>query len=326
MVLLPMKISAIVDLSLRIYRDNFIKIMLLMFCLLAPVNLLQSYFMYDFSQIPLLPDYGRGFTVSGYFINAESAQSVNPAGLIIGLLLLPVSMAAYIFFQAAVSFMVKYVLDGVNPDIKEILVKSKGRFFPLVGSSIIFFLALSGVIIVLMIPTIALLVMMGVVTEVNNSGAAVFLLAVILTLLILGAFIAVFFFYVRFGFFFPVVVFQNDLIGMGKSWNLTRGNFFRMAAVFFISYAVYVAILAGLDLVVLITLGFSIVGQLGQVLINMALFPIMSIVYTVAYFDLMARREGVDIEGMLRMAEARVIKAGEAGTEFRMDNGGGDPA
>ena len=92
---------------------------------------------------------------------------------------------------------------------------------------------------------------------------------------------------------------KEDGVGIGRSWNVTRGSFWRIFAIFFtmtvITYAVIIVATLLLGL-----LPGSLIKAVPLVLINVIISPLILVVYAVTFYDLKLRTEASDLESMLQ--------------------------
>jgi Membrane domain of glycerophosphoryl diester phosphodiesterase len=106
---------------------------------------------------------------------------------------------------------------------------------------------------------------------------------------------------------FPAVVFERagPFRSIGRSWRLTRGNWWRifgtLIVVFLIAFVVNFALTAVLGIVAgtsdsISELAFALLVTLVTLLTYMLTYPLWAAVMTVIYYDLRVRNEGFDLQ------------------------------
>jgi hypothetical protein len=106
---------------------------------------------------------------------------------------------------------------------------------------------------------------------------------------------------------FPAIIFERagPLRSIGRSWRLTRGNWWRVFAtllvVGLISFVIYLAILVGFGAAVsgsdtMSEVTAAVLSTLVSVFLLTVLSPLAAAILTVIYYDLRVRNEGFDLQ------------------------------
>ncbi|XOK61927.1 hypothetical protein ACJ7K1_02000 [Paenibacillus elgii] len=325
----PMGIGAILDRSFQIYRKHFTVTFLLMLLFFGPIYLLQNLVLFDVSSVSLLPESGETIADSlDRFAEASGSGDELRIGLLLfSFLLMPLYMLAV--FPAAVSsqlHLVRAAADGASVGFKELLRSSFSRYWPIIGNTLLFGLILMGVymavsIVVVFGVIIVLVVTVGIGTGITEIGSDPFGSSIVLVVLLvfLYLFVALLmmagigFFAIRFGFYLPVIALEGAPSSLGRSWRLTRGNFWRIFGIYFVLSIIYGVFMMGTYALLIAVFKLSLLGQLIYIVLTLLITPIYLIPYAVTYFDLRVRNEGADLEQMLAAGQSYGTYSGQPG-------------
>ncbi|MFB9276592.1 hypothetical protein [Cohnella cellulosilytica] len=285
-ILKPMGIGRMIDVSFQLYRKHFMKLMSIILICYGLIYLLQAMTQGQTLQSLFNMDELRNYSAGDLeplLVEGGQAWVVFLFGLAF-LFLTPVVVASIVF-------LVHHVMQGKEvPSALQLLRMSFKRYGGLLGSSIVFGLMMLGFIFTIAIATMILSVIVAVLSEAAGG--------VWVVLVIVGMLFAFYYFTLRFVYFLPVVAFKEESIGVGRSWSLTRGSFWRLFGLFL----VMLLIIYLLNLVAGFILGLlpisGVLLALLQMLINVLTAPILYIAYAVSYFDLRVR-DGMGLEEMI---------------------------
>lgn len=121
-----------------------------------------------------------------------------------------------------------------------------------------------------------------------------------------GIFILVSYFSIRWGFYFPAVVFEKVSPGLGKSWRLTKKRFWPLLGLLIVLMIITTVIAWVFEVVITLILGASVLQSYLLALVYMALMVINIVTYSVVFFDLRVRNEAVDLKDMVDTYEHRM--------------------
>ncbi|MGN7470330.1 ABC transporter ATP-binding protein [Brevibacillus sp. SAFN-007a] len=312
----PMGVGKLLDKSFHVYRQHFGAYFFLALIWFGPVLLLQQLLLTDLRDIPLLMQEteGVGFweSIGEKLGGQQAAISAQTApffwyGLVIAPLLMLVSYPQLI---AAATLLTKSVWEQQTVDGKAALKGALGRFWPLAGSTLVYGLLMIAVLLGfgLVFFPIGSLLAVGVSGSMDTffgAGSDInpfFFIAAFLfgyLLFLIGLLLVPGYFLLRWSFYLPLVLFEQGGVGIGKSWQLTKGNFWRLFAIFIVLTLLYSIFSGGLQAVIMGVLGTSIISQLIMVVLSCLLMPWIAIVYALAYFDLRVRKEGTDLQELM---------------------------
>ncbi|NEN80753.1 hypothetical protein [Paenibacillus elgii] len=325
----PMGIGAILDRSFQIYRKHFTVTFLLMLLFFGPLYLLQNLVLFDVSSVSLLPESGETIADSiDRFAEASGSDDELRIGLLLfSFLLMPLYMLAV--FPAAVSsqlHLVRAAADGASVGFKELLRSSFSRYWPKVGNTLLFGLILMGVYMAISTAVvfgviIVFVVTVGIGTGFSQLGSDPFGSSIVLVVLLVVMYLLVAlmvmagigFFAIRFGFYLPVIALEGAPSSLGRSWRLTKGNFWRIFGIYFVLSIIYGVFMMGTYALLIAVFKLSLLGQLIYIVMTLLITPIYMIPYAVTYFDLRVRNEGADLEQMLAAGQSYESYSGQPG-------------
>lgn len=293
----PRDFGEILDLTFLVIRKQFAKIFLIMLILAGPILLVQAMAMYS-GGMPVLPGAkGESFSsLDSFLLSLESSgidqALVNVGGIELAILiitlvlliivLLPVALAAIIILTGKVK-------NGETIEIGPIIKEAFSRFGALLGGTVVYFLILIGLILVpsVSIPFLFLIPDVGPLLGIGGVVVGLAFLFGVVYLL------------TRWGFYFAAIVFEKVSPGIGKSWRLTKGQFWRLVGLYIVLNIIVSIITFALQFVSSIFLSGSILGYLFDTLFTALSYVVMNVSYAVVYFDLRVRNEGADLQEML---------------------------
>ncbi|MHC0037602.1 hypothetical protein [Pseudoneobacillus sp. C159] len=296
----PRDFGEILDLTFLVLRKQFSKIFLIMLILIGPVLLVQMVAMLS-GGIPFLPGGGgrEGLSTLDRLLNGISSTGfenilLNLGGIELVILIITLALLGLVLLPtalAATAILTKRVKDEAPIDIGSIIKEAFSRYWALIGGSIVYFLIVLGLIIV---PTLGITFLFA--FGQPNVGAGLIVGTVLFGLAYICGLIYLF---TRWGFYFVAIVFENVSPGLSRSWQLTRGHFWRLVGLYIILNIIISIITYALEIVSSLLLANSIIGTLFYTLVTGLTYIIMNIAYAVIYFDLRVRNEGTDLEEML---------------------------
>ncbi|MFS0552934.1 ABC transporter ATP-binding protein [Brevibacillus sp. 179-C9.3 HS] len=312
----PMGVGKLLDKSFSVYRQHFGAFFLLALIWFGPFLLLQQLLLVDLTRVPLLAQNTEGMdfaeSLGARFAGQEEFMTQSlPMLLIFIFLVAPLLMVvAYPQMISGSILLTKAALEGEALSLKDALKGPLRRFWPLAGSTFVYGLivfALTTAFVIVYGLFIVLIAVAGGMSfetmfDPSDESSVVFMIVLFIfgyLFLIAGMMLVPGFFLLRWGFYMPLVLFERDGIGIGQSWNLTKGNFWRLFGIFVVLSVIYSMFSSGMQLVLTGVLGTSILAQIILVVLTCLLMPWMSIVYALAYFDLRVRKDGSDLQELV---------------------------
>lgn len=312
----PMGVGKLLDKSFAVYRQHFGAFFLLALIWFGPFLLLQQLLLVDLTRVPMLAQNTEGMdfaeSLGTKFAGQEEFMTESvPMLLLYIFLIAPLLMVvAYPQMLSSSILLTKAALDGEALSVKDALKGALRRFWPLAGSTFVYGLlaiALSIGFMLVFVLFFGMVALAGGQTldtmfSPTDDSSIVFMIVLFLfayVFLLVGFMLVPGFFLLRWGFYMPLVLFERGDIGIGKSWNLTKGNFWRLFGMFVVLSIIYSMFSSGIQLVLTGVLGTSILAQIILVVLSCLLTPWMAIVYALAYFDLRVRKDGTDLQELV---------------------------
>lgn len=287
----------ILDTAIRIFRHNFVPLVIIVAIVNVPVALLQ------FTGLALF------FPLTGGFGNLS--ESFDPSVMGSGVFLVTaiagfLGAIATIFQQGALTHFVSERFLGRPVTVRQAYGKAFRRWLALLLGALFVGVAVGGVFFCLL--AFLFVPLLGASLAGGGSDAfapVVGLASLLMCCLFIPALVVAIFLYVRWIFWVPAIIIENynSTGGMGRSWKLVKGTFWRVLGFTIILYVIVTFFSAGP--IYLITffsfllpspfIGF-LLNSIVSTIIVMFMTPLSFAVLTVLYYDLRIRKEGFDLQ------------------------------
>ncbi|OXS64621.1 hypothetical protein B0G93_101196 [Bacillus sp. V-88] len=295
----PKRFGEILDHTFRLSKNHFKDFFLIVLVLLGPVYLLQALIELA-AGVSFFRTVGTGETwfdgivnsFSGEF-NAEPGQEVNLAaemgtGLIglITMILTPIA-------QAAILFSLNHMRKNENYSVKLVLKEAFSRFWPIIGSSILFYLIVFGLIF---IPVVSGLFAGVFGVAFLEPGVGIIITAI---LLFLALALVIAYLLTRWSFYLGAAAIEQDAPGLGRSWRLTKKRVFTIIGLYIVFGLIIGIVNTAFELTFGLVLGNSVLY--GMIINVVTLFTTMlgAIAFGVIFFDLKTRHDADDLNEMI---------------------------
>jgi len=294
----PKSFSEILDHTFRIVKENFSSLFLLVLVLLGPLYLIQSIFMLA-SGTSFFRQTSGGNFLESVVGNLEGTgaepfpANVDSIGLIIayGLIMPILAMVLYIVAQSSIILATKKIQDGESWSNGQVIKQSLSRFWPLLGSTLLF-----------VVMFVASTVVFGVVVAmvgVGTQGAPIGAVIAVFTIVILALIALFVFLFTKMSLFFAAVTYEKVAPGISKSWRLTKGRFWPTLGLYLVFYILIMITASIINMVMTLILGSSVVASLVSYLVTIVTTLIFFVGYSLLYMDLKVRNEADDLKGMI---------------------------
>ncbi|WP_248924156.1 hypothetical protein [Paenibacillus hamazuiensis] len=311
----PIGFARMLDRIFRMYRKLFVPLLQISLLLYGPYYVLQAILVPHQTAIPIWDlineSKAKPFTDPELQTGPFSFLIYFVILLVFALVLIPVSAAAVLRLLGSVERREEYRIGSI-------VRQAFGRIGPLAGSTVLYGLMIFGIalgaLFVIGIVIAILVIVFGASIGLLGGGfdnfrhfgalAVVAIIVYLALLLGLGVFIG--FFAIRWGFFIAFVDSRAQGLGFARSWQLTKGCFWRLFGVYLVLYV----ILAVVSLLPLLIPWYT-VQLVVATLVNVALGPLYLVAYAVAWGELQLRK-GAGLERMLDLAEGSEAALGTA--------------
>ncbi|MBN8192231.1 hypothetical protein JI667_08730 [Bacillus sp. NTK074B] len=295
----PKRFGEILDHTFRLSKNHFKDFFLVFLVLLGPVYLLQALIELA-AGVGFFRTASAGETWFDGIINsfsgeftAEPGQEVNlgaemGTGLIglITMILTPIA-------QAAILFSLNHMRKNENYSVKHVLKEAFSRFWPIIGSSILFYLIVFGLIF---IPVVS-----GIFAGVLGAAFLEPGVGIIITTFILFLALALIIAYLltRWSFYLGAAAIEQDAPGLGRSWRLTKKRVFTIIGLYIVFGLIIGIVNMAFEFTFGLVLGNSVLY--GMIINVVALFTTMlgAVAFGVIFFDLKTRHDADDLNEMI---------------------------
>ncbi len=287
----PKQFGEILDLTFRIIKDHFGKLFLLLLAFNSPVIITQL-IVQIMSGRGLIRDVAEGENFIEQFINTYAVTDVelfDQTEITGNLIILLISLFIYPLATATVYLIVKKIKNSQDYELKEIVQQSFKRFWPLLGSYILFGLI---TFFIFVIP-----IGIGVGLIVYSFTAGSILVGLLMILVLLGALLGCLLLITRWSFYLPISLFDRAP-GLSESFQLTKGRTWMTFGLYITLFLITTFISSAVE-VLSIFLGLSILYSLIISIVGVFTSMIFAVGTAVIYFDLKVRQSGNDLKQMI---------------------------
>jgi hypothetical protein len=294
----PKSFGAVLDQTFRLSKNNFSTFFIIMLIVVGPIVILDAI-------VSLLAgsSFFREVSSGGSFFEQLSntvddslygttTLAEDLGAIIVGL----ATIVLYPVAQAAVIYAIEAIRDKEEFTAGSVIKQAFSRFWPIFASSLLFGVIVFGMILVSVI----------IITVITAGGALVNPLAgviyFILLFLAFGSVVA--YFLTRWSLYLPAVAFEPCAPGLGRSWHLTRKNFWRTFGLIVVIGAITIIISVVFDLLGTAFLGYSVLYSIIINIVTIITTVFFSVGYALIYLDLKLRNDGDDLMEMIEDYES----------------------
>ena len=297
----PMTAGDILDQAIRIYRYNFVPLVIIVAIVSVPIAILQV--IAEVLAFPL-----------GGLLGANTTDAVNNfdtplqlLGQAIRILAALIAAVAALFQNGAITAFVSERFLGRAITVRQAYGRAFRRWLSLLLAAFLvglLYAAVLGIIFGVWLVPFFGLALAG--TNLDSVTSGIFgALTLLLCCLFVPAMVILIFFNTRWAFFIQAIVLENfnSTGGLGRSWKLVKGSFWRVMLMVFVLIIIVYAFSTGPILLVsfgalalaspiLLAVANTIISSLIQIVMT----PLQFAALTVLYYDLRIRKEGFDLE------------------------------
>lgn len=290
----PKSFGEILDHTFSLTKNRFSDFFLITLIFLGPVYLLNAIIQL-LSGVSFFRELGTGNgwleQIFSGFVETD-ATFENYLGLDIGIIvvglitsiLLPVA-------EAAILFAINHIRKNEAYTVGSVIKEAFSRFWPMLGSTILFGLITFGLIIV---PAI-FIGFAGVFGAIANPIFAIIFVIILFLCFAVG----IGYLLTRWSFYFGSVVLDKESPGFTRSWRLTKKRTWILMGLYIIFYLIISSISTAVELSIGIFLGNSVL--LSLIVNTVTIFTTMffCVGYGVMYLDLKTRHDADDLKEMI---------------------------
>ncbi len=307
----PTGVGPMLDRSLQVYRKLFGPMFLGTLAAFGPFYLISNLLLVDVSALSFAPNFDFGnmdrFWESRFserlFAGGAAVWAKALGMFLLGLVFVFLVVPVYCAWAVVLAIR---AIEGEPTTPGEALREAWKRYGRVLGNGMLYVLISIGVYSIISVGNFVLsLVYGGAIlstaaiggSEAVATAAGAFAL-VVYVLFAYGGSLAYYYFLIRFGYFVPPLLFENESVAIGRSWSLTRKSFWRLLALYinFSALSYVFAIALG---VVAAGLGISVLGLTATLALLCAFLPAGLVVYAYSYRVQKIRNDAEDIEAAL---------------------------
>ncbi|WP_026907857.1 hypothetical protein [Paucisalibacillus globulus] len=294
----PKSIGALLDQTFRMSKNNFSTFFMIMLIVIGPIVVMNAFISF-LTGSSFFRDVAGGSSFLEQLSNTidESTYGTTTLAQDLGTLLVGlVTIVLYPIAYVAVIYTIEAIKNQEEYTVGSVIKKAFSRFWPIFGSSLLVSVIVFGMVFV---PVLVI----SMVTAVGALIHPIIGIGMFLVLfLAVGAVVA--YFLTRWGLFLPAVAFEPCAPGLGRSWNLTRKNFWRTFGIFVVIGAITFVISGIFDFLFTALLGNSVLYSILINMISIVTTILLSVGYALIYFDLKLRNDGDDLMVMIENYES----------------------
>ncbi|KAB2330160.1 hypothetical protein F7731_20455 [Cytobacillus depressus] len=289
----PKGFSEILDHTFSLSKNRFKDFYMILLILMGPVYVIQA-LMQLFSGVSFFRQLGSGDVwykkiLSGLIETEPAATNIgSDIGIIItgiiSFLLLPIAEAAILLAMNRIRRNEEYTIQSV---IKEAF----SRFWPIIGSTILFAIITFGLIATPFI----IIALTGVIGSFIHPAVGI----VFSIILILGFAVLIGYLLTRWSFYFGSVVLDHDAPGLTNSWRLAGKRTWILMALYVLFFLIISCISSAVEITFSLFLGNSVLLSIIVNLVTLFTTMILCIGYGIMYFDLKTRHDADDLKELI---------------------------
>ncbi|PFN96109.1 hypothetical protein COJ85_24875 [Bacillus sp. AFS076308] len=292
----PKAFGEILDHTFSLSKNRFKEFFMILIVFMGPVYLLQAIIQMA-TGTSFFRDTGTGGQWYEQILSNldSSAGSFDSSSLGADIGLIVVGLVSFLLFpvaEAAILFAIQHIKNEEEYSVSSVIKEAFLRFWPMLGSSILFGFILLGIILI----PILIVAFSG-----ATLAAAVHPILGILVgiLLFIGFAVGVGLLITRWSFYFGSVVLDKVTPGFTRSWRLSKKRTWFLFGLYIVFYLIVSIISFAVQLTFGALLGDSVLLGLISNLASLFTTMIFSVGYGVMYLDLKTRNDAEDLKELI---------------------------
>lgn len=296
----PLTAGDILDQAIRIYRENFVRLITIVAIVTLPVLIVQSL------AFGLVLPFSSDFQTIPQFNPATSV-----AASCITVMVTFIGAIMTIFQMGALTSFVSERFLGRTLTVREAYGNAFRHWVALFFSTLLLGVAV-GVLVAVLVSVFIVPLVLAAGAGASGSDVAAILAGVaglVLCVLFIPGLLGILYLYTRWSFYIQAIMIENynSTGSLGRSWKLVKGSFWRVLGFVILLYLLSLVLTFGLFGAVSVGAFFLpspairfIVQSLASGLIAVFIQPLQYATLTVLYYDLRIRKEGFDLQMQLQ--------------------------
>lgn len=290
----PKGFGEVLDHTFSISKNRFKDFFMILLILMGPVYLLEAIIQLV-SGISFFREDGSG-GFDRMFANFNQTQTINSGSLSSDLGLIVSGLFGFLLFpvaEAAILLAINHIRKNEDYTVGSVIKQSFRRFWPILGSNLLFGLIAFGIMIIPILIVTFTGVFGSFVNPILGIGLAV--------VLFLGFAVGIGLLFTRWSFYFALVVLEKDspTAGIAGSWRLTRKRTWILMGLYIVFYLIISSITFAVQMTFGIFLGQSVLLSIISNIISLFTTMFFSVGYGVMFLDLKIRHDTDDLKDMI---------------------------
>ncbi|MGE6753368.1 hypothetical protein ACQKFO_07945 [Rossellomorea sp. NPDC071047] len=295
----PKGFGEILDHTFRLSKNRFKDFFLIFLILLGPVYLLQALIELA-AGVSFFRTVGTGETWFDGIVNSFSGEFTDEGGPEVNLaaelgtgLIGLISIILAPIAQAAILFALNHMRKNEEFTVKLVIKEAFSRFWPIIGSSLLFGVIVFGIVFV-PIFTIGFAGVFG--AALLEPGVGIVVAGVVL---LLAFAVAVAYILTRWSFYFGAAAIENDAPGLGRSWRLTKKRGWILLLLFIVFGLIIGIVSSAFELTFGLVLGNSVLYGMIVNVVTLFTSMLFAVGFGVMFLDLKTRHDADDLNEMI---------------------------
>ncbi|MDC3414179.1 hypothetical protein NC797_12830 [Aquibacillus sp. 3ASR75-11] len=287
----PKRFGEIMDHTFTLSKQRFSDLFTILLILIGPIYILQAIIQL-LSGVQFFRDVGNdGLWYEQMMTGLEETSTATTSSLGGDIVMVLASIILYPVAEAAILIVINHIKKAESYTVGSVIKKAFSRFWPILGSTILFGLIAFGLIIV----PVIVISLAGVIGAIMNPVIGIVLGIV----LFLGFAVVIGYLLTRWSFYFGAVVLEEDAPGLSRSWRLTRNRTWVLLALYIVFSLIIFAISAAMELSAGMLLGNSVFMTIIVNIVSLFTTMIFTVGYAVMFLDLKTRHDADDLKEMI---------------------------
>lgn len=294
----PKSFGEILDHTFSLSKNRFKDFFTILLIFMGPVFVLEAIIQLV-SGTSLFVEKGSGNNwVEQALSSFEKSNTIDSSSLseVIGPLIATViaALLGAIFYpvaEAAILLAINHIRKNEEYTVKSVIKQAFSRYWPILGSTILFGLIAIGM---MMVPFIVIF-LVGVI----GSAISPFVGIPLAILFFLGGAVGIGLLLTRWSFYFGSVVLDRDAPGLSRSWRITRKRTWITMGLYIVFYLIITSISFAVKSTFAVVLGNSVLLNIIVNLTSLLTTLFFSVGYAVMYLDLKLRHDADDLKELI---------------------------
>lgn len=290
----PKGFGEILDHTFQLSKNHFKDFFLILLIFMGPTYLLEAIIQLS-SGTSFFREVGSGSVWFEQILSSfEQTNTFDTSSLGADIGLILVGLIGFLLFpiaEAAVLLVVANIRKKEEYSVSLVIKQAFSRFWPILGSNILFGLITFGFIIV----PIVIITIFGVMGGFVNPILGILVSIV----LFLGFAVGIGLLLTRWSFYFASVVLKEESPGFSRSWRLTNKQTWKLMGLYIVFYLIISAISFAIQVTFGIFLGNSVLLSMISNIATLFTTMIFSVGYAVMYLDLKTRHDADDLKELI---------------------------